>query len=422
MSILHKIRSSGEPVFYFDELLRSSDSRDRIFLLAPVLLSLLCLILGFANITNYCLFGEGMDLEIFRFAGEQLKQNASLYSGFTEETGLGLAYIYPPFAAIVFIPLTWLPLRDIITIWTLLTVVVVFTVLFLVTRRLAPQRSKVYALVLSCLFLGPALLFEPIAANIYYAQIDIFLFLLVALDVLDFLPRPLRGLGIGLAAAIKVTPASFAVIFLARRDWYAVAVSAGTFLFLALIGYAVVPAQSVEFWTDVAWDTTRAGAFDYWLNQSISAFLSTAGVENAAIPRIMTWVLVVFAVIAIWAAWKFALADRSVSALAFVLLSVLLSTPISVTHHWAGMVIAIPMLFMFKDRMLTYGLCLFVFCGILVGINNHSGFEENFGDFVYENPWFILRSIGIFGIALYLQFLAAAIRIAPTKLKNHEDS
>ncbi|MDO4910725.1 MAG: glycosyltransferase 87 family protein [Corynebacterium sp.] len=378
----------------------------------PPILCALALLLSLKYLYDYCVEGPGIDMEIFQLAGQQMRHGGALYENFMEETGVGLAYIYPPFAAILFIPLSFFSLRAVTVFWTILTFFFVWGILYMVTRRLATERSARYAAVLSLFFTGPAMLFEPVAAGIHFTQVDLFLFLLVALDVLGFLPRRLRGLGIGLAAGIKVTPAAFAVIFLARRDWYGIAVSAFTFLATVALGFIVTPAQSMEFWTDVAWDTKRGGTFNYMLNESVSGLLASAGMSDGAIQHTMTFVLLFCAVVALWVSWKFTQVNRGVSAFAFVLLSVLLSAPIAVTHHWAGIIIFIPMAFMMKDRLLSYGFGLMVVNGLLIGWNNHGGYvPDRLGDFMYENSWAMLRAMCIIGLIMYSLLLMSAIRI-----------
>ncbi|MDO4909733.1 MAG: glycosyltransferase family 87 protein, partial [Corynebacterium sp.] len=238
---------SGEPSVDVVDLFKRSTIRDRILLLAPVLVCLICLFYSLEWLIAYLRFGHPIDMGIFQLAGKQMREHKSLYTDFLSETGVDLAFIYPPFAAIIFIPLSFLSRTVGKVVWTLLTVLALWAVLFMVGRRLAPKQKPYWTALLSILFMGPTMLMEPIAAGIHYAQIDVFLLFLVALDVLGFMPKKLRGVGIGLAAGIKITPACYAVILLGRKDWYGIITSAITFLITAIIGFIVTPSESKLF-------------------------------------------------------------------------------------------------------------------------------------------------------------------------------
>jgi alpha-1,2-mannosyltransferase len=103
-------------------------------------------------------------------------------------------------------------------------VVAVWAILAMAASRLQLQGARTLALALT----GVALLFEPVRANIGFGQINIFLILMVTADVLGFTPRRARGVLLGLAAGIKITPAAFGVLFLVRRDWASLARAVGT--------------------------------------------------------------------------------------------------------------------------------------------------------------------------------------------------
>ena len=168
-----------------------------------------------------------MDVEVFQDAGWAMRRGQDLYSE-DFPTRSGYRFIYPPFAALLFYPLTWAGPVTLQIIWTAGTIAAVWAMLWMVSKRL---RIPAPALV-SFLLLGPALLFDPLAENINFGQINVFLAVLVVADVLGFFPKKLRGLGIGIAAGIKITPAAYALVFLVRKDFRAVLTSFLWFLSL----------------------------------------------------------------------------------------------------------------------------------------------------------------------------------------------
>mgnify|MGYP002173237815 CR=1 FL=1 len=80
-------------------------------------------------------------------------RSASLYSE-NFPSSSGFRFIYPPFAAMLFAPLTWLSPALLQFIWTLTNIVLVWWVLRLCLARLNVDRSSSVAVRI----LGPALL------------------------------------------------------------------------------------------------------------------------------------------------------------------------------------------------------------------------------------------------------------------------
>lgn len=280
-----------------------------------------------------------MDLEIFQDAGRALLSGADLYS---EEfpSRSGFRFIYPPFAAILFVPLAPLSAVPMQVGWTAVSIVAVWAVLAMAARRLGTARPGLLAFLLT----GIALLFEPLRSHLHFGQVNIFLFLLVTADVLGFTPRRFRGVTLGLAAGVKITPAAFALLFFVRKDWASLARSIATVAGTAVIGHLVRADESIHFWTREFFVTDRAGDTGFVPNQALSGILARAGVpENVA--EVAVWAFFVLAAgVATWGAYRLTRQDRDVEALLVVALGVFVASPVAVTHHWSGMIIALPLL------------------------------------------------------------------------------
>ncbi len=128
-------------------------------------------------------------------------------------------------------------------------------------------------------WLLPAALFlEPVRNTLNYGQVDVALMALVAADCLARGPRWPRGALIGLAAAVKLTPAAFVLFFLLRRDWPAVRAAAVSFA----VSTGGSPSflfdwhDSVRYWTSVVFQAGRPGSPAYAANQSIQGVLARA--------------------------------------------------------------------------------------------------------------------------------------------------
>lgn len=116
-------------------------------------------------------------------------------------TVFGLPFTYPPFAALLAEPLARIPLGLVQTGWTLASlaaaVVVTFTVLRPVVDRIGAPVT-----------LAAVLLCSPVRSHLSFGQVGLFLVALVGLDlVAGARGGRWRGLGTGVAIAIKLTPA-----------------------------------------------------------------------------------------------------------------------------------------------------------------------------------------------------------------------
>ena len=96
----------------------------------------------------------------------------------------------------------------------------------------------------------PAFALEPVMQTIEFGQVNLLLMALVAVDVLVVRPRWPRGLLVGIAAAIKLTPAAFVLYFLLRRDYRAAAVAAVSAALVTGLAFLVAPGPSWTFWLD----------------------------------------------------------------------------------------------------------------------------------------------------------------------------
>ncbi|WP_410642622.1 glycosyltransferase 87 family protein [Amycolatopsis sp. lyj-346] len=279
-----------------------------------------------------------VDLDVYRLGSTALLHGQALY-GTLPPTGDGqfLLFTYPPFAAILLAPLAVLPYWAACLALTLLTLGVLAVVLVTVLRALGARCDwrRVAALLLA------AEVLEPVLRTLYAGQIDLLLLVLVVLDVLVDTPRWPRGLLIGLAAAVKLTPAVFLLYFLLRRDGRAAVTAVVTFLAATALGFLVAGADSVRYWTGALWDTGRVGEPTYAGNQSLLGLLARAGVPAEARTA---WWLPLVAVVVLLTAWgvrRALAAGEPAVALGLNAIGGLLVSPISWTHHWVWAVVVL---------------------------------------------------------------------------------
>jgi alpha-1,2-mannosyltransferase len=387
-----------------------------------------------------------LDVGVFRDAGQAFLDHAPFYGdGFPSRSGF--AFIYPPLAALLFVPLTWMDEATMQLTWTWASVAAAWLVLWMAVYRVLPGtlparvgrqfrgrggRAGVSA-VLGLAALGYALCLEPLQVHLMYGQINVFLVLLVAADLLGFTPRWLRGVGVGVAAGIKITPAAYALVFLVRRRWGDLARSLAGFLATVVIGWIVRADQSVDFWTDEFFAGDRGGAADFQANQAITGLLSRAGMDPDLAQKIMMPGLLVIAVLAGWAAWHLLQAGREVTTLLLMVLAVSTAAPIAVTHHWTGIIVAVVVLAsqlaaLLAGRRDRWDWLTLVGCVILLAANwvtttlgdpdyqssryHHYQVYPEKGPFDFSSAnWFYGNIQGLAGIVCLLLLCAAAWRI-----------
>ena len=240
-----------------------------------------------------------LDVEVYRGGGRALWEGTPLYGqGFPE-----LPFTYPPFAAVIFMPLAALPEPFASILWTFGTVAALYLCMFLFLRdhRHAAAATAV------------GLLTEPVWENLTFGQINVYLAALVLVDAL--LPHRFRGALIGLAAAIKLTPAIF-VLVLRKHD---IARAAAAFVGATGLGCLFAPEDSRRYWLEVVHETSRIGGLGYVSNQSWRGFL-----ERIDAPQ--WWLVAVVFTLALAA-----LRHKSVLLVGVV---GLLCSPVSWSHHF----------------------------------------------------------------------------------------
>jgi len=294
--------------------------------LAPVVYGVLGLEL--AAVIVFAATYNALDFRIYMWGGHAVTGDGRLY--------LALAYghwfTYSPFAAIVFVPVAALPLAAARVGWDLVSVA---ALAYCCTRILQiagyrPTRIMVAG------FAAAAMALDPVWQTLFLGQINLILLALVLTDVW-LVSRgsswPAVGAGVGIAAAIKLTPAIFIVFFLLARRTRAAVVAAGTFAGCGLLGFLVAPHASSRYWAHLAYDSRRVGA-PYISNQSpYAAAIRIAG-GQAHIGWWWVMVSVAFAVIGLTVAAVLARRGDWLGATAVTGATGLLVSPISWAHHW----------------------------------------------------------------------------------------
>jgi len=278
--------------------------------------------------------GGRIDLEVYRAGASVVLHGGDLYGRLPRlGDGQELPFTYPPFAALTFIPLAVLGYG--MANW-LLTAATIVSVAASLRCFAAPGVRAAGTRMRRILpwALPAALLLEPVRATLTYGQINAVLMALVAVDCLTRAPRWPRGIGVGIAAALKLTPGVFVLFFLLRRDLRSAARAGLGFAACTGAAFAMAPHDSVRYWTQVAYQPARIGGISFAGNQSILATLARRGLGTPA--RAWLWLVLCLLVAALTVTgMRGALkAGQVTSALLLNAAAGLLISPISWSHHW----------------------------------------------------------------------------------------
>ena len=275
-----------------------------------------------------------VDLHVFIRGAGSVLSGRSLYAA---SPGT-LAFTYPPFAALVFAPLGALSVVTVQWVWTIVGVaslaVIVWTSVG-VSYPLVPRRRRLaWTAVLMVASLG----LEPIQRTLVLGQINLILAVAVLVDVF-VLPSRWKGVLIGIAGGIKLTPAFFALVFLLRRDWPSLARSAVAFVATAAAGAMLLPSASRQYWFGGIVDLEKFGSYAVLpTNQSLRAALVRMEVPGHDIVFVLVPATAGVVALSLFAAHRLLGGHEVLAAVTCLGAGTVVISPISWTHHWVWVV------------------------------------------------------------------------------------
>ena len=268
------------------------------------------------------------DAVVYRDAGA-----AALHGGPIYGTGFGAAslpFTYPPFAALLFAPVSVVPFGG----WQVVLLVTGLVSLVLAVRGALQLAGRVVPSVLLAMC-AAALWLEPVVATFLFGQLNLVLLAIVMVDLSRSDSARWKGVGIGIAAGIKLTPLLFVpyLWFSGRR--HAAIVAASVFAGTLAVGFAMLPTDSAKYWGG---RFVQAGdAPDRLVNQSLNGALRRLNPPSSSL---LLWAGVASAVTALGLAVAVASSRSGQELLGVTAAAVtgLLISPVSWTHHWVWVV------------------------------------------------------------------------------------
>lgn len=275
-----------------------------------------------------------VDFKVYMASGEAVRHGQSLYHMFVVSPLYGhMPYIYPPLTSLMFfVGLSLIPLQAANLIWNSASLIALAAVVWLTLGMsgVRDQRTR-SALTLVGLLLAACLM--PVRMNLIAGQVNLFLLLLVVWDFSRPATSRWKGVGIGIAAGLKITPLIFIAYLLITRRWAAARTAALSFVGTIALGFLILPHDSATYWGGTFLQSSRAGGIFDTPNQSLAGEMARVLTSS----NFQTWWLAVLAAVAVLglAVARYA-HHRGADFLGFSAAAItgLLVSPISWEHHW----------------------------------------------------------------------------------------
>lgn len=293
-----------------------------------------------------------VDLRVYTYGARTLATGHLYDFTYADKTpDFPLPFTYPPFAALVFYPLHFVPFAVVAIAWLLLNAAALYAVVRIALRLvLGPAVAEARWQVRAVGWTAVGLWLEPVRTTLDYGQVNVFL-VLAAMAAAVSSRWWLSGLLVGLAAGVKLTPGVTGLYFLTQRRWLTAVWSAVVFAGSVGVSVLLAPQQTSRYFGPLLGDAHRVGPIATSLNQSLRGALSRLAGHDVGAPEYLAghripiglWWLVAIAVTVVLAvlAWRALAADDRLGALLVVQTMGLLVSPISWSHHWVWL---IPML------------------------------------------------------------------------------
>src|SRR6185437_4693028 len=220
-----------------------------------------------------------VDLQVYREAGRSILFGRPIYDELTDPPQL-LPFTYPPFAALLATPIALIPFGAVAWLWTAAQVAATAASVWIAGRPLL-ARARQWAPVATAVLTGLMMWLQPLSDGIRFGQVNAFIVLLCLVDLAAVRPRWTRGVLIGLATAIKLTPGTFLIYFAWARRWrVALGLVAGAVV-ATVASFFILPEASLAFWGGALEDPNRLGPNSGTSNQSIHGVLLRIGPGGA---------------------------------------------------------------------------------------------------------------------------------------------
>jgi alpha-1,2-mannosyltransferase len=274
------------------------------------------------------------DLNVYNDSGLITRQLPSyLYIWQLSET---VKFTYTPFAALIFAGCSFVSFSVLRWVMTGASLAAVPLVAWLTLGAMGKRGVGRAAMALAVSAIG--LWAEPVTKALFLGQIEPLLLLLVVWDLTRPDTRKWKGVGLGIAAGIKLVPLLFIPYLIVAGKIRQATVATATFFVTVIVGFMALPGPSASYWlTGYFIEPGRTGAIDALVNQSLLATLARHAGSAYGAQRLWLPIAIAAGLVGIGAGALFSRAGRPVQGWVLVGITGVLVSPISWDHHWVWM-------------------------------------------------------------------------------------
>jgi alpha-1,2-mannosyltransferase len=290
-----------------------------------------------------------VDLGVYQSGGLIVRHVAPLYNphlatplySWPGYDGLHLKFTYPPFAAVLFAAVSFVPWRVLPDVSVAVNIALLAVACWVTVRALGSRDRRVLAGA-ALLLAAAGLWTEPVIRTLYLGQVNLALMALILWDLTQPDTRASRwwkGAGVGVAAGIKLVPLIFIPYLLLTRRFRQAAVAAAAFAATVAAGWAVLPADSARWWLGGLFiNGGRTGFVGWEGNQSLLGFITRLSGSVAGAQPVWLAAAALTGAVGLAAAALLARAGHELPALLTAGLTGDLVSPVSWDHHWVWIV------------------------------------------------------------------------------------
>ncbi len=277
------------------------------------------------------------DLNIYNHAGLITRHDPDTL--YTWHFLPGVQYLYTPFAALGFAAGSLLPWTVLKWLMTVASVAAMVATVWVTFGQLGWRGRRRGAAVLAVC--AAALWTEPVLRSLDVGQIELVLMALIAWDLCQPDGRRWKGVGIGVAAGIKLVPLIFIPYLILAGKLRQAVVASAVFAGTVVIGFVALPHDSVKWWLTGYF--LHAGDFSNTslgslLNQSLLALLTRTPAGAGSVTALWVVLAVVLGCLGLAAAALLARSGRPTAGWVTCAVTGVLISPISWDNHWVWIV------------------------------------------------------------------------------------
>jgi len=285
------------------------------------------------------------DLRVYRDGGLIVRQLSPPYDGRLPyplydwpASNDALKFTYTPFAALFFAAVSFVPWSILPRLSQVVNLVALVAAAWCTMDALGYRDRRVRA---GGALLGAAagLLTEPVFRTMYLGQINLLLMALLLWDLRQPGSRWWQGIATGFAAGVKLVPLIFIPYLLLTGRFRQAAVAFSGFACTVLLGFAILPADSRDWWLNGLFiQDGRTGFVGWGGNQSLRGIATrlAGSIDAGTVPWLVGAVVVTAG--GLLCAVVLHRGGHPLLGLLTAALTGLLVSPISWDHHWVWVV------------------------------------------------------------------------------------